>query len=473
MSKRVVTIAWRACLGLVLLGAAARAAPPRVIRIIAQPGQPAPGNTGRFKSFGQLDGADPAISGENVAFLAITEQGGGIYAYTNGQFRVIADTKTKFPGTDVHFGFDAFSGTSPSISGGNVAFGTFRGPFGPQVICAYINGEFRIIATAGETPAPGSNSTFRSFFIRDGSSPSISGENVAFLASRESDRRTGIYAFINGQMQLIANTDTLVPGVNPPTTFSSFGALSGASPSISGENVAFLGVSAVIGTYARINGQLIRIADGNTTPSLFGLNGGGPSISGESVIFRVFGSISAYINGSVRVLGDTNTPAPGSTGNFTAGALTSPVIDGENIAFCGGAPGIGHAIFAFIDGSFELIASINTPTPHQPGRNFDLFFSTDDDGDEGVRPAISGKNVVFTAAPNGLYLSTPLPLTHGDFDGNRCVDLGDVAAFQRCFGETSGEGDDPNLCVTVFDFDANNAVDLADFVAFQTIVNGP
>ncbi|MCH7885396.1 MAG: hypothetical protein IIC01_09120, partial [Planctomycetes bacterium] len=245
------------------------------LRVIAKYGDPAPGSEGNFRTFLQLGGADPAISGRNIAFGASIDGGGGVYAYIDGKLRVIADTNTPMPGTSGNFGFLGSEGGSPSISGRNVAFGAAAIATGS--IWMYRDGSLINIADVN-TPVPGGTGTFSNFGLGHGVSPSISGENVAFAGV--SSETSGIYAYINGELRVIADTNTLVPGAPSPRTFMNFGQLGGVSPSISGENVAFKGVwLGGGGVYAYINGSLRVIADTTTT----GVSGVGPSIHGENV----------------------------------------------------------------------------------------------------------------------------------------------------------------------------------------------
>lgn len=378
-----------------------------VLQVIADINTVLPGATGPFFSFLQLQGVDPAISGENVAFGGCVEGTGcGYYAMINRRLRVIADTMTKFPGSDQHFGF----GTGgPSISGENIAFGAFDGPFGKSAILVSSNGQFRIIADT-TMQAPGGTGRFKNFWLTNGAAPSISGENVAFNALTEFSG--GIYAFINGSLRVIADTNMAAPGVTPARPFRNFAGLDGVSPTISGENVAFLGEWGInafegAGIFAYINGSLRIIAGtGTQAPDgqvIVGMNfgqrdGARPSISGENVAFRAGGgAIWGYINGSLRVIADGDTPAPGGLPGATFGGFpVSPSISGENVVFGSGVAGVG--IFAYIGGSFRLIAGQSTPVPGHPDTTFDRFFLQDTGSSrELVIPAISSENVVFTA----------------------------------------------------------------------------
>ena len=70
-------------------------------------------------------------------------------------------------------------------------------------------------------------------------SPVIDGENVGFAAG-VTGIGAGMYAYIDGGFELIANRNTIVPG-HEDTTFEHFGLNSGMRPSISGENMVFYG----------------------------------------------------------------------------------------------------------------------------------------------------------------------------------------------------------------------------------------
>ena len=61
------------------------------LQVIAMYGDPAPGGGGTFRVFGQLDGVDPGISGENIVFAGgVPGVGFGIFAYIDGEFELIA-----------------------------------------------------------------------------------------------------------------------------------------------------------------------------------------------------------------------------------------------------------------------------------------------------------------------------------------------------------------------------------------------
>ena len=85
------------------------------IRVIADTNTriPAPGATASFANFGQLNGGDPSISGENVAFGACCVA--GYFARIDGELGVIANLLTDFPDSDVQFRFATAGGSSPAF----------------------------------------------------------------------------------------------------------------------------------------------------------------------------------------------------------------------------------------------------------------------------------------------------------------------------------------------------------------------
>jgi hypothetical protein len=382
--------------------------------VIAEYMQAAPGTTGNFRIFSNVNGYSPAISGNNVAFGSSTDGGGGIYALIDGRLRLIADTNTHMPGTETHFGFGLFYGSGPSISGNNVVFAAPALGEG-DAIWAWFDGVYTKIAGT-DTPVPGGAGTFMTFGTGNGATPSISGQNVAFLGLSDQSEILGIYAYINGELRVIADTNTLLPGATQ--TVTDFGFLKGTSPAISGENVAFFAQWGFDGQgiYAYINGEIRVIADtGTPIPDggalfcgdTFGVASLSPSISGENVAFSNGCGIYAYINGSLRLIVDKGTVPPGATGPFTnfgssGGAI--PSISGENVAFGAYATGIEWGVFALIDGSLRLIASVDTPVPGLEGTTFNHFGLLN-----GTSPAIDGQKVVFMGNPApGIYVNADL-----------------------------------------------------------------
>jgi hypothetical protein len=382
--------------------------------IVAQYGIKAPSGRGTFRGFGTLDGHSPAISGSSVAFGAITDRASGMYALMDGEVIVIADTLTQMPDRDLPFRFSLSQGSGPSISGRNVAFIGVVLAEGDSV-WGYFNGKLRRIADTS-TPAPGGIGTIRTFGSGNGIFPTISGENIAFAATwpREGPQHlgAGIYAYINGEIRRIADTNTVLPGVNRRAL--NFAILGGVRPSISGENVVF-GAQGPnwVAIFAYIDGELRLIVDGNTpVPGREGRTFGGfgfgdgvsPDICGEKIVFsNPFLGIYTWTDGMIEMIADIDTPAPGAEGSFLFFGNANPAISGDNVSFAGRAQGTGSGIYARIDGKLRLIANEYTKVPGREDLTFAGFAQ-----DIGVSPDISGERVVFTGVPpQGIYISCP------------------------------------------------------------------
>lgn len=56
----------------------------------------------------------------------------------------------------------------------------------------------------------------------------------------------------------------------------------------------------------------------------------------------------------------------------------------------------------------------------------------------------------------------------GDFSGDDCVDLRDIADFQNCFQASSRNPDWLQTCLCVFDFNEDSTVDASDYPGFWT-----
>ena len=388
------------------------------LQVIITDGDTVPGTTGAVRNFtGQAEdhGIDPDISGDNVVFGALTEGGGGFFALIDGELRVVVDTDTMIPGTQIPFSLFLMHGTSASISGSNVAFIGSGNNWGDGV-WIWRDGTYELIADDRETPVPGKPGLrFAGFGALNGPHPSISGDNVVFSAWDE-NVEGGIYAYINGELRMIADTNTVLPGASRTVTTFALGA--GASPDISGENIVF-GASwqfEGVGIYAYINGEIRVIADTNTpvpggAGTFPGFRLGNVSISGENVVFAIPSGVYAYIDGVLRVVadGDTDPPLPAHTGIANFGSAGSgPDISGENIVFLatGGGIGGGGAVFRYINGELSIAVSTFDIVPDFPDLTFFEFGLK-----RGVTPAIDGTDIVFWgSSPSRIYRITDHPI---------------------------------------------------------------
>jgi hypothetical protein len=127
----------------------------------------------------------------------------GIYHYNlnTGLFQVIADQATELPGLMTCTG----PRSCPTVSGGKVAFcaGDDLGNVG---IYIWDDGDIELVATTS-TAIPGGSGNFTSFGVCEG----FDGSTVAFIGFG-SDDQAGIYAYRNGALEVVADTNTALPG---------------------------------------------------------------------------------------------------------------------------------------------------------------------------------------------------------------------------------------------------------------------
>jgi hypothetical protein len=297
---------------------------------IADTNTPIPGGTGNFGEFVDGFSIGPALSDGKVAFVASTPfvitQIGVYTANIGGAVGVVADTNTPIPGGTGNFTGFGFA----AIKHGNLAMGT-SGPNGYQAIISDIGGHLNVVADTN-TPIPGGMGNFTNF----NQSYSFDGSNSAFRGFGSSGH-VGIYNDIGGHLNVVADTNTPIPGGTG--NFTGFGFFTQISNGITVFNG--LGSSGQNGLYTAIGGHLSVVADTNTPiPGGKGnfTNFGGFSFDGVSLAFYGAGSSGQagdYTNlgGKLRVVADTHTPIPGGTGNFQGfGPLIGPSISGDNIA---------------------------------------------------------------------------------------------------------------------------------------------
>ncbi|MDM9384259.1 PEP-CTERM sorting domain-containing protein [Chlorogloeopsis sp. ULAP01] len=321
---------------------------------IADKNTPIPGGIGNFQSFGS-----PSLSGHNIAFQGynfdnydrIKNQGIYISTGLSGGLTKIADKDTLIPGGIGNF--RTFG--SQSISGNNIVFEGYG-------YYHYGNVDQQGIYVTTPINSALTNFVDKNTLIPDFTSkkyvrnPSISGSNIAFTIGEADEtgyaEKRGIYANTgeNGALIKIAGTNTPIPD-----SISNFDLVDSAS--ISGSNIAFWG------------GALSS------------------DIVDHQGIYASTGENRALIK-----IADTNTPIPGSVGNFTY--VESPRISGRNIVFSGVSDADQQGIYANMgeNGALLKIADTNTPIPDS-NSNFHYF--------EGI--SISGSNIAFAGILEDNY----------------------------------------------------------------------
>lgn len=220
-----------------------------------------PGGIGTFT---EVFGRAPSLDHGQVAFFgAGTANQQGIYKGMRGSLEVVADTTTPIPTSVALPPLGTFTGFTnfPSLDGHNVAFGGFGPNIGspPRPLRGiYLNraGSVEVVADIF-TPVPGHpQDTFSVFDL----SPSLHNGGVAFHAE-DSAGRTGIYTSIGGNLALVADTTTPIPGSTG--IFNGFGAF----PSINHNNVAFAGDGGIYLSIAGTRRTLTKVFDASNLSS--------------------------------------------------------------------------------------------------------------------------------------------------------------------------------------------------------------
>lgn len=293
-----------------------------------------PGGTGNFTGFGtsqSLNGGNVAFYGDGVGGGPLPfQQGIYIYIYSRGLTKVV-DTYTAIPSGRSHF--TSFFIGAPSLDRGNVAF-LGEGPF--EQLGIYVNSGGLTKVADRNTAIPGGRSNFTGFI----EGPSLDGRNVAFVGYGEP---RGVYISSGNALEVVANTNTRIPGGTG--NFTDFT----GSPSLDGGNVAFHGggSSHQLGIYIRSGGTLEVVANTNTripggTDTFFFFNS--TSLDGRNVVFSGEGlhmknSVYTTLGGSLRKVIDLNDALDGKKLDSLHADQES--LSGNSVAF--------HASFA--DGS--------------------------------------------------------------------------------------------------------------------------
>lgn len=245
-----------------------------ILNCVADLNTSIPDGTGYFTELGPLsfDGGFAAFRGAGDS----SQRG----VYTNvGGLNTVADRNTTIPG-----GTGNFAGFPPAYTlafdDGDVAF-MATGFSNQRGIYADIDGLGAVADT--NTPIPGGTGNFTRFDLTN-YIVSLDDENVAFTGVGSGDQR-GIYSYtIAGGLEVVVDANMAIPGARG--YFKSFSA-----PSVSGDNVAFLGVGATspVGIYANYNGDLIKVVEVNDEldgKTVISLTTGTESLDGDELVFR-------------------------------------------------------------------------------------------------------------------------------------------------------------------------------------------
>lgn len=336
-----------------------------------------------------------SLDGNDVAFhVLFNDLSQGIYVLnkTNpGNITRITDTNTAVPGGMGNFSeFIGSGGVGAAVNSGTVAF------YGEDALHrsgVYTSTKGLITAVAdSNTLIPGGIGTFTSFSL-----PTTDSGNVAFRGAG-SLGQLGIYTNVNGQLNVVADTNTAVPG--------GVGNFTRMTPwfSFDAGHIAFRGLDTLgqSGVYTDLSGQLTAVADTHTpipggTGSFTDFLAIGNQLSDDEVAFVGYGELGqagvyTFVNGQFDVIADTDTPIPGGFGNFTDFGPLS--LDDGNLVFLG--LGVGQkGYYTNLGGQLRVVGDLNT-------LNFVDFSLLNG-------PSISGEHILFAAKtpePSSIVLLT-------------------------------------------------------------------
>jgi hypothetical protein len=317
---------------------------------IADTNTPIPGGIGNFTSpasgypaaFNVFSGS---VDGNNIAFQGFgSNSQSGIYTSSGGVLNVVADTNTSIPDGSGNFGFGSFGqsfGDTFSLDGDNIAFSGLDSNTGQQGIYTSSGGVLNVVADTN-TPIPGGSGNFGFFF-----GPSLDGNNIAFFGSDSNFEQQGIYTSSEGILNVIADTNTPIPGSNNFNDFSSLSLDNGQVAFLGGEYDPNTFETLQRGIYISNNGMLNVVADFNTfLPNsnakfcqfdpffslddgnvVFGASGCDP-VTGDYLV----GGIYAYLDGKLVKVIDFDDSLDGIevAGGVFAG---QQALSGDSIAF--------------------------------------------------------------------------------------------------------------------------------------------
>ncbi|HEX7184173.1 MAG TPA: hypothetical protein VF756_20260 [Thermoanaerobaculia bacterium] len=305
---------------------------------VADTGTPIPGGTGTFGSPLPFQGV--ALDEGTVAFSASGQNDQeGVYAWSGGALRRVADGSTLMPTNGQPLEF--FGG--PSSDDGRIVFTGYTSFIGQEGIFRDTAGSLQLVV-GPNTSVPGGSGNFNSF----GPSVALHGNDLVFIGGVQdffgTHSQQGVYALLSGSLVRIADLNTTIPGGT--THFNGF------------RQVGF---------------------DGSTIAFSVPI----PATTADQAIYR-------YANGTLTRVVDTNTPVPGGTGSFFN--IGNFCVDGGNVTFIGIGSNAEFGIYeADASGTLRVIADRSTVAPGG-SQTFNQFYTL----------SCSDGNVAFTAATNAI-----------------------------------------------------------------------
>jgi hypothetical protein len=239
--------------------------------------------------------------------------------------------------------------------------------------------QFEQIARVGDTSVPNGVGTFSGV----GPNPAIDSDgNVMFTAAAGLDNngktQGGVYTFINGQLQTVADYNTLVPG-GGGATFTKFSG--GDKNDIDGGRVAFLAQtsssSTVVGLYSNVGQSTannlfeVAVVDGSEWESI-----DNPWVDGDTIAMPGKRLVPDSHDTILRISGsDLSTNFVNADTGYNLISAYQASISGNATLFRSYNPTTGIGEFTILsDGVYEPLAQSGiTPVPGQSGVTFSTF----------------------------------------------------------------------------------------------------
>ena len=381
------------------------------VTTLADTTTPSPLGDGPFLGFTRdqmlAQSLGPALDGDLVVFIGgTTLHPGHLFAVAagGGVITSIATNDTLMPGeldlpTAEFVGFGGFSLDSDTVVFQGIGFkgnvperGIVGGAY--QVMA----GNLGVVANT-TTVIPGRAGNF---LAQNFGRPSADGGQIAFCV-----QNLGVYATTASGLVVVEDDATPIPG----GVGNFLGQCSPDDVSLDGGDVVFTAVVPVgtSNTYAMfetvggVEGTLVRVVETETTVPGTAEHFGGlanPALSDGNVVFwgRTASTgrdgIYTTIGGSLRVVADHNTPVPGGTGNFIGFASNAGLsIAGNRIAFLGYGEGGSQGIYIWDAGVIQKLIDSGDSIDARNVRLLDFN-----------REGFSGTAIVFVANFAGDFL---------------------------------------------------------------------
>lgn len=364
-----------------------------------------PGSAGTFSGFGEI-----SLDGNNVAFVGLSNNNSttGIYTSTISGLslsKVVDSTTIPTDNGTPLTANGAFSYlVNPTISGTNIAF---RGVTNNGNTTAIYTGSLGTVGASlivlPNDPAPEASTKYSTPFA-----PVVSGSKLLFLSNFSDDGSGnghaggGIYLATVGQ-HATSSIGILAerPGTLPGHTISGFGSSVSLDGNMATFRASYSGGSAVYLANTTTN-SLTLIADSSTplpsgTGTFSAIALASPVVSGTNVAFSTNQGVYLKDATGLHTIADNTTFVPGLSGvQFNSGGFSPGIsLDGGNVAFTAAYSG-GIGLFEEYNGTLYAIATVsgqNLPSDSLFGDPTFFFQITNE--------AVDGNHIAFQYTVNG------------------------------------------------------------------------